>query len=142
MPATTHPVTADERDIRLDRWFRRRYPALPHSRLSKLLRTGQVRVDGKRAQPGQRLLPGQQIRVPPAVPNMAADLGARPAARPAPTPDQAAAARSWVIHRDPDVIAINKPSGLAVMDTLLPGASAARHSRAGSAHSLSVRFRE
>ncbi len=48
----TVEVAADEADLRLDRWFRRRYPHLSHARLEKLLRTGQVRVDGGRVKAG------------------------------------------------------------------------------------------
>ncbi len=126
MSVTMQPVAPDERDIRLDRWFRRHYPLLPHSRLSKLLRTGQVRVDGKRAQAGQRLSPGQQIRVPPLALNIDgpvnASQGKETRAKTGPSkatprvtsPDKAAQVQSWVIYRDDDVIAINKPSGLAV----------------------------
>ena len=111
MSATLVPVAAEERDVRLDRWFRRHFPQVPHGHLAKLLRTGQVRVDGKRARANQRLLPGQQIRVPPL-----ADRAAPPPqkSRPTVTDQHAAAAREWVIHRDAAVIAINKPSGLAV----------------------------
>jgi len=58
-------VAADEVDLRLDRWFRRHFPSLGHGRLQKLLRTGQVRVDGKRAQANARLTEGQTIRIPP-----------------------------------------------------------------------------
>ena len=58
-------VAADEAEIRLDRWFRRHFPGLGHGRLEKLLRTGQVRVDGKRAKSGTRLASGQVVRVPP-----------------------------------------------------------------------------
>ena len=58
-------VTSDEADIRLDRWFKRHFPSLGHGRLQKLLRTGQVRIDGKRAQANARLAEGQLIRVPP-----------------------------------------------------------------------------
>jgi len=52
----TLTVAADEADLRLDRWFKRHFPALGHGRLEKLLRTGQVRVDGRRAlaRDGQR----------------------------------------------------------------------------------------
>ena len=50
---------------RLDRWFKRHYPGLSHGRLEKLLRTGQIRVDGKRAHAGDPIAPGQAIRVPP-----------------------------------------------------------------------------
>ena len=61
----TVTVSGDDGALRLDRWFRRHYPALAHGRLEKLLRTGQIRVDGKRAKAGDRVMPGQAIRVPP-----------------------------------------------------------------------------
>ena len=51
--------------MRLDRWFKTHYATLPHSRLEKLLRTGQVRVDGARAKASTRLAKGQTVRVPP-----------------------------------------------------------------------------
>lgn len=108
---TTVEVASDEEDLRLDRWFRRHYPGLKHGRLEKLLRTGQVRVDGKRAQAGLRLSPGQTVRVPP----QAADPGQAAPDKP-PPPDKADRdlVRAMVIHRDDDVIALNKPPGLAV----------------------------
>jgi 23S rRNA pseudouridine955/2504/2580 synthase len=106
-------VAADEAELRLDRWFRRRFPAVSHGRLEKLLRTGQVRVDGKRARAGDRLAPGQVIRVPPL------DAGPTPPpssapARPKPRPRDVEAVLGAILHRDEDVIAINKPPGLAV----------------------------
>ena len=61
----TFEVSDSEADIRLDRWFKRRLPGLAHGHLERLLRTGQIRVDGARAKSGQRLAPGQRIRVPP-----------------------------------------------------------------------------
>ena len=54
------------------RWFRRRFPGVEHGRLQKLLRTGQIRLDGKRSEASDRLVAGQTIRVPPlgeSVPN-------------------------------------------------------------------------
>ena len=63
----TIPVAPDEADLRLDRWFRRRFPALKHGQLERLLRTGQVRVDGRRVKSGYRLSAGEAIRVPPVV---------------------------------------------------------------------------
>ena len=108
-------VRADETDLRLDRWFRQRYPALPFSRLARLLRTGQVRLDGRRAQPGERVRAGQQVRVPPLVAEQRPKLATegRSAAR-APDARAAAALRAAVLHRDDYVIALNKPAGLAV----------------------------
>ncbi len=51
-------VAPEEAELRLDRWFRQHYPDLGHGRLEKLLRTGQVRIDGKRAKSGTRLAAG------------------------------------------------------------------------------------
>jgi 23S rRNA pseudouridine955/2504/2580 synthase len=60
----TRTVGADEGEVRLDRWFRRHFPEIGHGRLEKLLRTGQVRVDGHRARANARVSPGQTIRIP------------------------------------------------------------------------------
>ncbi len=70
----TCTVDAEDDGVRLDRWFKRHFPAIPHGRLEKLLRTGQVRVDGKRAESSSRVAAGQSIRVPP--------LGEAPRIRP------------------------------------------------------------
>ena len=61
----TRAVTDDEAELRLDRWFRRHFPAVTQGAIQKLCRTGQIRVDGKRAETSTRLEPGQAIRVPP-----------------------------------------------------------------------------
>ena len=108
----TLEIAAEDGDQRLDRWFRRHYPALGHGRLEKLLRTGQIRVNGKRARSGTRLAPGDRVRVPP----LGDDSEARTPRRPAPPLDDADAAmmRAAVIHRDADMIALNKPPGLPV----------------------------
>src|SRR5512138_1945582 len=63
----TSKVEEDEAGIRLDRWFKRHFPAISHGQLEKLLRTGQVRVGGKRAESATRLEVGQEIRIPPQV---------------------------------------------------------------------------
>jgi len=65
-------VAADEAGLRLDRWFKRHFPDLPHGRLARLLRTGQVRVGGARAKAGTRLAAGDEVRVPPLDPPSAA----------------------------------------------------------------------
>ncbi len=107
----TIPVAADDGELRLDRWFRRHFPGLAHGRLEKLLRTGQVRVDGHRAKSGDRIAPGQLIRVPPL-----GDLATPPprSAPPALRPHDAAMLQRAVLHIDDDVIVIDKPPGLAV----------------------------
>lgn len=107
-------VAEDEADIRLDRWFRRHFPQLGHGHLEKLLRTGQVRVDGGRAKANTRLAPGQTVRVPPLAAEPAAGAAPRPKAPPAIGEREAAELRARVLYRDDDVIAIDKPAGLAV----------------------------
>jgi 23S rRNA pseudouridine955/2504/2580 synthase len=107
-------VTVPEGDdgLRLDRWFKRRYPDLTHGRLEKLLRTGQVRVDGARVKASHRIAPGQVIRVPPL------KDAPMPTESERPLPKGSARDRdlieAMVIYRDDDVIVLNKPSGLAV----------------------------
>ncbi len=61
----TKTVEADEAGMRLDRWFKQHYPELAFGHLQKLLRSGQVRVDGGRVKTSTRLDPGQAVRVPP-----------------------------------------------------------------------------
>lgn len=112
------PVEAGEEDVRLDRWFRRRFPQVGHGQLQKLLRTGQVRIDGKRADAATRVMQGQTIRVPP----LAAAERAAPGRRPVGERD-AAELRSRVLFRDEFVIAIDKPAGLAVQG----GSGTTRH---------------
>ena len=104
----TRTVTPDEAGIRLDRWFRRHFPALTQGQLQKLLRTGQVRVGGKRAETSFRVEAGQEIRVPPQ-----AFAPPKPASG---TIDQREAAKlkKLVLFEDADVIVLNKPAGLAV----------------------------
>ena len=93
---------------RLDRWFRRHYPSVSHGRLEKLLRTGQVRVDGKRAHAGDAVAPGQRVRVPP----LAEPSSPRPS-RQVPPQDEKLLP-GLVLYRDASAIVINKPAGLAV----------------------------
>jgi 23S rRNA pseudouridine955/2504/2580 synthase len=95
---------------RLDRWFKRHYPGLSHGRLEKLLRTGQIRVDGKRARAGDAIAPGQAIRVPPLPDTPAPSSSPRPQAR----PQDVALLRDAVLYRDDWAIVVNKPAGLAV----------------------------
>jgi 23S rRNA pseudouridine955/2504/2580 synthase len=104
-------IGEDEGDIRLDRWFRRHFPNLAHGRLQKLLRTGQVRVDGKRVEANLRLATGQIVRVPP--------LGAMgdappPRQEPVVSDRDAEDLLRRVLYRDEHVLVLNKPYGLAV----------------------------
>jgi 23S rRNA pseudouridine955/2504/2580 synthase len=106
--SATVTVSADEADIRLDRWFRRRFPGLPQSMIQRLCRTGQVRVDGHRAEASTRLIAGQAVRVPP--------LPASPAppARPEVAPEVARELQERLLYCDEQVIALDKPYGVPV----------------------------
>ena len=109
----TRTVGGDEAEVRLDRWFRRHFPELGHGRLQKLLRTGQVRIDGRRAQANARLSPGQTIRIPP----LAAAEHPREPARAAPSrvdPGDAEWLRSRILYQDHALMVLDKPAGLAV----------------------------
>src|ERR1700744_6324776 len=66
-------VAKDHDGIRVDRWFKRHYPALNHIMLEKLLRKGEVRVDGKRAKASERLSTGQSLRLPPQLDSIHSD---------------------------------------------------------------------
>jgi len=110
-------IGADEAEQRLDRWLRRTFPAVSQGMIQKLLRTGQIRVDGKRAEASQRLVAGQEVRLPPQfsgpppgpTDRMPADKAPRP-----PSAEEAQSLRDRVLHSDRQVIVIDKPAGLAV----------------------------
>jgi len=104
-------VDAEDDGIRLDRWFKRHMPDVPFATVSRWARTGQLRLDGARVGPGDRIAEGQSIRVPPLDAPVPGTRTARP--RPPLSEDQIAFAESLVIHRDAQAIVINKPPGLA-----------------------------
>ena len=105
-------VAPDDDGIRLDRWFKRHLPDASFNIVSRWARTGQLRVDGKRATPGDRLLAGQTLRVPPA--DASASSSARPVRKRRDlTEDEMEFALSMVIHKDDAALVINKPAGLA-----------------------------
>jgi 23S rRNA pseudouridine955/2504/2580 synthase len=105
----TKTVRAAEDGMRLDRWFKTHYAGLPHSRLEKLLRTGQVRVDGARAKASTRLAAGQAVRVPP-LPDVAPPPGPKHALSKADRDFLA----SITLYEDDDLLVVNKPPGIAV----------------------------
>lgn len=106
-------VQADDDGIRLDRWFQRHLPDVGFNIVSRWSRTGQLRVDGARAAPGDRIVEGQMIRVPPAEPKTPAAERPKRARVIDLTPEEIAYAQEMVIHRDAQAIVINKPPGLA-----------------------------
>jgi 23S rRNA pseudouridine955/2504/2580 synthase len=104
----TLSVADGEDGVRLDRWFKRRWPHLNHIQIQKLARSGQIRVDGARAKPDTRLAAGALIRVPP-LPDAPAE-GDKPGL----SARDVAYAKSLVLYEDEEVLALNKPHGLAV----------------------------
>ena len=106
----TETVASDEGGVRVDRWFKRRYPGLGHGALEKLLRTGQVRVDGGRVKASDRLAVGATVRIPP-MPETAATNPVRETHAEL-KQDERIAAEDLVIHMDSEIIVLNKPPGL------------------------------
>src|SRR5438270_8076141 len=108
----TFTVGEDDDGIRLDRWFKRHMPELSFNIVSRWARTGQLRVAGKRAVPGERIEAGQEIRIPPA------EAAPVRAARPQPkrerlTEDEVHFVRDMVIYANSHAFVLNKPPGLA-----------------------------
>jgi len=138
----TYTVTDEDDGIRLDRWFRRNLPEASFGTVARWARTGQLRLDGKRAAPGDRIEAGQTIRVPP--------LEEAPPPRPQSkretlTEDEIEFVRGLVIQEDPAAIVVNKPPGLATqggtrtnlhLDRLLDGLVAEGASRPKLVHRL------
>jgi 23S rRNA pseudouridine955/2504/2580 synthase len=105
-------VSEHEDGMRLNRWVKVHFPALRHGDLQKLLRTGQIRVDGGRAKANARLENGQIIRMPPA---LAGDLeGRRQGQVSKLSQADIEFVHSLVLYQDASLIAFNKPAGLAV----------------------------
>jgi 23S rRNA pseudouridine955/2504/2580 synthase len=103
-------VQHDDDGVRLDRWFKRHLPQIGFATVSRWARTGQIRVDGKRADPADRLAAGQVLRVPPGG-DAPAKGGAKP--RRELTDEEIAKAEAMVISQDRAAIVLNKPPGLA-----------------------------
>lgn len=106
-------VCPDENGLRLDRWVKRHFSGVTHGQLQKWLRTGQIRIEGKRADSSSRLEEGQSIRLPPQLLNDPSFLQQRAQGKSHPV-RQIEKLREWVLYEDDDVVAINKPAGLAV----------------------------
>jgi len=107
-------VSSDEANLRLDRWFKRHYPGLSHVQLQKLLRKGDVRIDGKRAKANTRLEAGQKIRIPPLGEQKTEVKKSDNINPPRALESDMAELRERVLFIDDDVIALDKPPGLAV----------------------------
>lgn len=111
-------VKAEDDGMRLNRWFMKYYPNLTLGRLQKLLRTKQIKVDGKRAETSLKLAAGSEVRVPPM--DEQPETGAN---RSEISCRDAEFILSLVIYKDDNIIVLNKPSGLAVQG----GTNTSRH---------------
>lgn len=105
-------VETDENGMRLDRWFKVHYPELGFGALQKLLRSGQIRVDGGRVKADTRLCIGQSVRIPPLPFDYTTSL---------PITDKTlrgqgdeTVLKKMLLYEDPKVFVFNKPAGLAV----------------------------
>ena len=113
--AELRTIDADDDGIRIDRWFKRHYPNVTHVLLEKLLRKGEVRLDGKRAKAADRIVAGQSMKLPPQVVHAKASEKPKAAAdapHPLATKDMGSLA-DRILYMDKQVIVIDKPPGLA-----------------------------
>jgi 23S rRNA pseudouridine955/2504/2580 synthase len=114
----TVTVSADESNMRLDRFFEARFPGLSFSHIQRIIRKGEVRVNGKRADPKDRLETGQQVRIPPLQLNQPKRISLSP--QDEKTRDFL---KSITLYEDADVLVLNKPMGLSVQG----GSGTTRH---------------
>lgn len=114
-------VEPGESGMRLDRWFKQHYPGLGFGQLQKLLRSGQVRVDGGRVKSDFRVEPGQVVRVPPVGVDRSGEGPVT--ARTIRSQSDGEALNQMLLYEDQKVLVFNKPAGLAVQG----GSGVARH---------------
>ena len=106
---TIETVTPEEAGARLDRWIKRRLP-ITQGEVERLLRTGQIRLDGARAKSNMRVVAGQEVRLPPVV----AKPNDNTRSEPKRSGGDERFIRDLVIYETEDLFVLNKPAGLAV----------------------------
>ncbi|MGL3108733.1 RluA family pseudouridine synthase [Bradyrhizobium sp. BR 1432] len=106
----TVTVTADENNMRVDRFLEARFPGLSFSHIQRVVRKGELRVDGKRVDSKDRLEAGQSVRIPPLKLDTPKTSGPLSEA----AQKTLAALKEMTIWEDDDVLVLNKPAGLAV----------------------------
>jgi 23S rRNA pseudouridine955/2504/2580 synthase len=114
----TVTVTPDEAGMRVDRFFEARFPGLSFSHIQRIIRKGEVRVNGRRVEPKARLETGQVVRIPPLKLDQPKPAGADSEAD-----NMRAFLKSITLYEDADVLVLNKPMGLAVQG----GSGTTRH---------------
>jgi len=115
-------VEDGEAGMRLDRWFKSHFPGLGFAQLQKLLRSGQVRVDGGRVKADTRIQPGQMVRIPPLAVDRKGGEGNLTGKTIRGQGDAEVLAK-MLLYEDPKVFVFNKPAGLAVQG----GSGVSRH---------------
>jgi 23S rRNA pseudouridine955/2504/2580 synthase len=116
-------VSADENGMRVDRFFEARFPGLSFSHIQRVIRKGEVRVNGKRTEPKNRLEAGQTVRIPPLRLDAPGPKGTPVHAGNAADQKTAEFLKSITLYEDADVMVLNKPMGLAVQG----GSGTTRH---------------
>jgi 23S rRNA pseudouridine955/2504/2580 synthase len=110
-PVTLRTVTEDEAGQRIDNFLMRHFKTVPRSRVYRLLRKGEVRVNRKRVDAEYRIQAGDEVRLPPV--RLDADEGSQ--GQPArPSSSLVELLEQAVIFQDKHVLVINKPAGVAV----------------------------
>src|SRR6202171_2699595 len=102
-------VTADENNMRVDRFLEARFPGLSFSHIQRIVRKGELRVNGKRADSKDRLEEGQSIRIPPLKLDAPKLIGSLSEAETKTLPDL----KDMILYEDDDVMVLNKPAGIA-----------------------------
>ena len=106
----TVTVSPDESGMRVDRFLEARFAGLSFSHIQRIIRKGELRVNGRRVDGKDRLQSGQSVRIPP----LRLDAPKPRAAGDAAEEKTRAFLRSITLHEDDDVLVLNKPMGLAV----------------------------
>jgi len=107
-------IDSDDEGVRLDRWFSRHYPSLSHSYLQKMLRKGQIRLNGKRAKNNDRLVAGESIKIPSLSDISVDKVQSKYRAISNKELKVAEEIQKQLIYKDDRILVINKPPGLAV----------------------------
>src|SRR5439155_15004855 len=106
----TVTITPDEANMRVDRFLEARFPGLSFSHIQRIVRKGELRVNGKRVDSKDRLQAGQAVRIPPLrldAPRAATQLSEAAG-------KTLVALKQMTLYEDADVLVLNKPAGLAV----------------------------
>lgn len=115
----TVAVTADENNMRVDRFLEARFPGLSFSHIQRIVRKGELRVNGKRADSKDRLSEGDSVRIPPLKLDAPKGTGALSEAAQKVRDEL----QKMILFEDADVMVLNKPAGLAVQG----GSGLSRH---------------